>query len=522
MSRPREIAGRTNASSADAAAPVSAVNEKLYRDLIDNSLGLICSHDLDGKLLMINRAAAEALGYKREELEGKNFRDFIDPSLRVSFDQYIAHIAREGAAHGYLRLNTRSGEKVTWIYRNKLYQDAESPPVILGHAQDVTWRLKMEQRLRETTDNYVRLFEDAPVAYHEIDRNGMLLKLNRADCELFGCEKQHAVGRPVWELVVPEMQEESRRSVLRKLSGEQPLIPFFREFLRADGRRILAHVHENLILSASGEILGIRTAILDVTEQKRTELELRRLNLELDQRVAERTAELDRSHKRMREFVYTVSHDLQEPLRSIGSFAKLLRDRYADRLDADGMQFLEYVTSGTVRMAKLVSDLLAYSRVLHDHADSLEIVPLKEAVNIAAENLSRSIRLSGAVITCGDLPAVETSPHRLVQLLQNLIGNSIKYKGQDSPRIQIDARQEGAMWHISVQDNGVGIQEQDRKRIFGLFKRTQPGVASGSGVGLAICHAIVERHGGRIWMEPAAGGGSVFTFTLPCTALKGN
>jgi light-regulated signal transduction histidine kinase (bacteriophytochrome) len=150
------------------------------------------------------------------------------------------------------------------------------------------------------------------------------------------------------------------------------------------------NIHENLIRSGSGEILGIRSTLLDVTEQHRAEQELRRLNAELDKRVADRTAELNASNDRMREFVYTVSHDLQEPLRSIGSFAKLLRDRYSDTLDYDGVEFLEYVTTGAVRMSKLVKDLLAYSHVLHDDPDAFEEVPLCRDCRRKSEDFHRS------------------------------------------------------------------------------------------------------------------------------------
>ncbi|HYI97712.1 MAG TPA: ATP-binding protein, partial [Bryobacteraceae bacterium] len=318
------------------------------------------------------------------------------------------------------------------------------------------------------------------------------------------------------ELVAPEHAEESRRSVLSKLAGERPLVPFLREYVRHDGERLLLNIHENLIRSGNGEILGIRSTLLDVTEQHRAAQELLSLNAELDRRVAARTQELNTSNARMREFVYTVSHDLQEPLRSISSFAKLLRDRYAGRLDNDGIEFLEYVTTGAVRMSKLIKDLLAYSRVLHDDESLFQEVPLTNIVEVVAEILSTSINKSGATLTCGELPVVKANANRIIQLFQNLIGNSIKYRSDRPPAINIEARQDGGFWRISVTDNGIGIQPGDRGRIFGLFKRTPGGVAPGSGIGLAICHAIVERHGGRIWVETVPGGGSTFIFTLPC------
>ena len=194
-------------------------NEKLYRDLIENSLGLICAHDENGTLLTANRAAADALGYQISDLVGHNLREFTPPKFHRRVDTYIAHVLRNGTARGYLYLKTRTGEQATWVYRNKVYQEPGKPPIVLGHAQDVTWRLEIEREIQETTENYRRLFEDAPVAYHEIDKHGMVLRVNRAECELLGYEKQRVIGRPVWELVVPEHQAESKNSVLAKARG---------------------------------------------------------------------------------------------------------------------------------------------------------------------------------------------------------------------------------------------------------------------------------------------------------------
>jgi PAS domain S-box-containing protein len=489
-------------------------SEKLYRDLIENSLGLICAHDKKGNLLTVNRAAADSLGYEINELVGHNLREFTPQKFHGRVDTYIAHVLRNGAARGYLHLKTRTGQQVTWVYRNKVYQEPDRPPIVLGHAQDVTWRLEMEREIQATNENYRRLFEDAPVAYHEIDKHGILTKVNRAECELLGYEKQHVIGRPVWELVAPEHREESMRHVLRKLAGEQALAPFLREYIGRDGKRLLLCIHEKLIRSGSGEILGIRSTLLDVTEQHRVESELRRLNRELDARVADRTAELNVSNERMREFVYTVSHDLQEPLRSISSFAQLLKDLNKDQLNEEGIEFLDHVRAGTVRMSGLIRDLLAYSHVLHEESDFFEEVSLTQVVEDVREALTDSIESSGAKLICGELPTVRANPNRMVQLFQNLISNSIKYRSELAPVIRVDAQGEEGRWIISVTDNGAGIASADRDRVFGLFKRAKAGDVPGSGIGLAICHAIVERHGGRIWVEEAPGGGSMFRFTL--------
>jgi light-regulated signal transduction histidine kinase (bacteriophytochrome) len=239
------------------------------------------------------------------------------------------------------------------------------------------------------------------------------------------------------------------------------------------------------------------------------------LNAELDRRVSVRTAEVNRSNERLKEFVYTVSHDLQEPLRAVISFGALLRERYSNVLEGDGVEFLDYMTSGASRMSSLITDLLAYSRVLHDRSPVFQPVPLTDVFRIASENLLKAIEDSGASITHDSLPIVDANRNRMIQLAQNLLSNAIKYRASQPPRIDVSAERKAREWVISVTDNGAGVHKNDRERIFDLFTRTGNRRTPGSGVGLAICRAIVQQHGGVIWTEPASGGGSRFCFSLP-------
>lgn len=490
-------------------------SENFYRHLVENSLGLICSHDFQGVLTMVNRAAAESLGYQPEELIGRSLRDLIPAHFAGRVDAYLERIRKHGQARGYLELRTKAGAQVTWLYRNRVYAEPGEQPVVIGHAQDITWRLHMERTLRETADRFRGLFEDAPVAYHEIDAAGIIRRVNRAECELLGYGKDELIGKPVWDLVAMEQRSASREKVRLKLAGLEPLKPFHREYVRKDGSRLSLYIHEKLIHDHGGKVIGIRSTLLDLTAQRRVEDELRRLNATLDRRVAERTRELYESAERLREFVYTVSHDLQEPLRTITSFATLLKNRYSGSLDEDGIEFLNFISSGATRMSGLIQDLLTYSRVLHDEADDQQAVSLADALEVAKKNLSQAIQAKGARIVCGELPVVRARPYRIAQLFQNLLSNALKYCGDQPPEVHIWCDRIESAWLISVKDSGVGVPPEDRERIFGLFKRGRKSVESGSGVGLAICRAIVERHGGRIWVDPAGERGSIFRFTLP-------
>jgi PAS domain S-box-containing protein len=461
---------------------------------------------------MVNRAAAEAIGYSPEELNGRCLAEFVPEELRPRFAKYLHRVTTFGQAHGYLTLRAKSGKTVTWVYRNAVYGKL---PIVIGHAQDITWRLGMEKSLRDSNEQFRALFDDAPIAYHEADARGIVVRVNLAECELLGSEKHEIIGRPVWELVVPEQIEATKRHVQQVLSGQTPPAKAIREYALRDGRRLCVEVHDKLIRSAAGGVAGLRSTLLDITEQHRIETELRKLNLELDRRVHERTEQLRRSNERLKEFVYTVSHDLQEPLRAVMGFGELLRQRYGDVLDEDGMEFISFMVSGATRMSSLISDLLAYSRLLHDPSPLVQTVRLGDVLRIAEENLSSAIDSSHAVITQDDLPAVTANENRMVQLFQNLLSNAIKYSGGKSPRIHVSAERQSDGWVVSVADQGIGIAEKDHERIFHLFRRTAHDRAPGSGVGLAICRAIVHQHGGEIWVDSKAGEGSRFRFSLP-------
>ena len=486
--------------------------EDFYRHLVEHSLGLICCHNFDGVLVMVNSAAAGALGYTPEELVGRRLADFMPPELTPRFAKYLHRVTTLGEAHGYLTLLARSGERVTWVYRNAVYG---SLPLVIGHAQDITWRLRMEKSLKESNERFRAMFEDAPVAYHELDRHGVIVRVNRAECDLLGRSKHEIVGLPAWALVVPEQREASRLDIEGRLGGQAQSTHVVREYALKDGGSVHLVVHDKLIRSTSGEIAGIRSTLLDVTEQLRVETELRKVNVDLDRRVVERTAELNRSNERMREFVYTVSHDLQEPLRAVMSFGELLRDRYANVLNGDGLEFLEFMRSGASRMSSLISELLGYSRLLHDSSPAMAFVSLEEVLQAAEANLSSAVSEADAVITHDALPGVTANQNRMLQLFQNLIGNAIKYNSGQPPRIHVSAERGESAWIISVSDNGVGIPDEARERIFQLFKRTGDRRQPGTGVGLAICRAIVHQHGGEIWVDSSAGTGSTFRFLLP-------
>ena len=226
-------------------------------------------------------------------------------------------------------------------------------------------------------------------------------------------------------------------------------------------------------------------------------------------------AELARSNRDLEQFAYVASHDLHEPLRMVAAYTQLLSERYQGKLDETADKYIHYAVDGALRMQRLVQDLLAFSRLGHG-AGERRTVQCKAVVEMAVQNLRVAIEESHAEVICGDLPELVADASQLAQLFQNLIGNAIKFRGTQPPRIQVEAEKVGREWIFSVTDNGIGIAPEHADIIFVIFKRLHSRTEyAGNGIGLAICKKIVEHHGGRIWMESEPRRGTTFRFTLP-------
>jgi light-regulated signal transduction histidine kinase (bacteriophytochrome) len=289
-----------------------------------------------------------------------------------------------------------------------------------------------------------------------------------------------------------------------------------------------------------------RTGQLHVAQEQlqQTNLELHQLTLKLEQRVIERTQELEQLNKSLlleikqrkraeaelqiandalrhansdlEQFAYSASHDLQEPLRMVSTYSQMLKKRYGGKLDARADQYIGYTVEGATRMERLITDLLTYTSMTSTPERATMSADANEALLCAISNLHAAIEGSGAVITRPTLPRVWMQPVHLQQVFQNLLGNAIKYRSKESPKIVIDAVRREDEWLFSVQDNGIGIDGQYASDIFGIFKRLHSAAEySGTGMGLAICKRIVERYSGRVWVESQLGNGATFHFTVP-------
>jgi light-regulated signal transduction histidine kinase (bacteriophytochrome) len=231
--------------------------------------------------------------------------------------------------------------------------------------------------------------------------------------------------------------------------------------------------------------------------------------------LAEQAEELQRSNRDLEQFAYVASHDLQEPLRKVASFCQLLERRYKGQLDERADQYIAFAVDGAKRMQQLINDLLAFSRVGRLTSGFAEVA-LADCLASALRNLAAAIEASEAEVTADDLPVVQGEATLLVQLLQNLIGNAVKFRGPEAPRVHIGAHRDGDTWEFSCADNGIGIEPQYAERIFVIFQRLHPkDEYEGTGIGLAMCTKIVEYHGGHIWLDTTVERGTTFRWTIP-------
>ncbi len=293
------------------------------------------------------------------------------------------------------------------------------------------------------------------------------------------------------------------------------------EAARAEMQRI-NEVMEGRVLERTSDLRTSKTALhREIVERQQVGASLRESesNLlmareEFEKDTVTHTEELERSNRELEQFAYVASHDLQEPLRAISGCVQILERRYKDQLDARGHELIAHTVEGVARLRELIEGLLAYSRVGRVGAE-MEPVSLEDALAAARQHLEWAITETGAVVEHEALPMVCGNRGQLVQLLQNLIGNALKYRGVTAPRVRISAHQEREMWTIAVRDNGIGIEAQYFDRVFSIFQRLHTrDEYPGTGIGLAICKRIVEQAGGAIWIESELGVGSTFYFML--------
>src|SRR5947208_3272248 len=496
-------------------------SEARKRAILESALDSVISIDHEGRLIEFNQAAEGTFGYTRESVFGKPIAELIiPPSLRERHHRGFARYFTTGETSVIgkrLEITAMRADGTEFPVELTVTRvGVKSPPTFTAFIRDITERKQAEEQFR-------LVVEAAPTGMVMVNGEGSILLVNMQLEKLFGYERSELVGQPIETLVPARFRGQHpghRRGFFaapspRAMGAGRDLYG-----LRKDGNEFPVEIGLNPIETPDG--IAVMASIIDITERKRSETELQDLMRTLEQRVAERTKalaeharELARSNADLEKFAYASSHDLQEPLRMVTSYMQLLERRYKSQLDKRAQEYIGYAVDGAFRMRTLITDLLTYARV---GAESLRYVPTdcSALLTECLENLKFSIKDSGARVTCDALPTVTADPTSLAQVFQNLLSNAIKYRRAAPPHIHVAAERKDGEVVLSVRDNGIGIDPEYFDRIFIIFQRLHTNAEySGTGVGLAICKKIIERHGGRLWVDSKPGEGSTFYFTLP-------
>lgn len=514
------------ASSADPSNAASAIAR--LTTIIESALDAVVMMNDRGEITGWNPQAEAVFGWRRDEALGQRLADLIIPEQhRAAHRQGLAHFLSTGEGPVLdKRLELTALRRGSYEFPVELAISAiqlSDRFEFSAFIRDITERKRLEDRFRATV-------ESAPMAMVMTDAVGAIVLVNTETEKLFGYTREELLGRSV-EALMPERFRFHHPQLRLKFFGspEARRTGTGRDLfgLRKDGTELPVEIGLNPIHTSEG--LFILSAIVDIRERKRLEAALREANEQLEERVEQRTAQLasrtqeleraievlERSNRELQRFAYVASHDLQTPLRSISGFVQLLQAGYAGRLDEQADDWIRRTVQAIQHMQMLIRDLIAYTSV-DSRSRPFQPVPFHEVFNAAVALLDASIRDSGAQVTCTDLPTVFGDPLQLTQLLENLIGNALKYHGDQPPRVHISAERRENDWVFSVRDNGLGIEPKYHEQIFEIFQRLHdPQDYPGTGMGLAVCRRVVHRHGGRIWLESEPGHGSTFYFTLP-------
>ena len=369
--------------------------------------------------------------------------------------------------------------------------ERETGMFVLASVVDISARKRAEARFRAAV-------ESAPNGMVMIDRAGKIILVNREIERLFGYEREELLGQPIERLVPTRFRDRHptfrsdffTHPQTRSMGAGRDLFG-----VRKDGIEFPVEIGLNPIETDEG--IFVLASVVDISARKKAVEELRRSNAELER------------------FAYVASHDLQEPLRMVGNYVQLLGKRYRGKLDSDADEFIGFALDGAVRMQRLIEDLLAYSRVSSRGAE-FSPTDADAVLDRALAHLKLAIENANALVTRDRLPVIPADQSQLEHVFLNLIGNAIKFRGTERPTVHVGAAPQDGDWLFSVRDNGIGIESQYFDRIFVIFQRLHGREQyPGTGIGLAITKRIVERHGGRIWVESEPGRGSTFFFTLP-------
>ena len=486
-----------------------AAMEGRYRGLLEAAPDAMVVVNQQGEIVLLNVQAENQFGYSRDELVGQQVTNIIPEGFAerlIADDLRSAADALAQVIGTGIELSARRKDGSEFPIEIMLSPlDSTEGILVTAAIRDISVRKAAEEHLGQMEGRYRGLLEAAPDAMVVVNQGGEIVLLNVQAENQFGYSRDELIGQQVKNIIPEGFAERLIADDLRSAAdalAQQIGTGIELSARRKDGSEFPIEIMLSPLDSAEGVL--VTAAIRDISVRKAAELNL-----------LQNVEELNRSNEELGQFAYIASHDLQEPLRMVTSYTQLLSRRYKGQLDADADEFIAFAVDGAIRMQRLIEDLLAFSRVATT-GNELVDTSSEYALEQALQNLHWAIKDSGALVTHDPMPTVQADGMQLVQLFQNLIGNAIKYQNPGIPQVHISAtRDSAARWNFAIKDNGLGIDPQFFERIFGMFQRLHKrDEFSGTGIGLAICKKIVERHGGDLTVKSAVGQGSTFSFAL--------
>ncbi|MFD1564606.1 ATP-binding protein [Haloarchaeobius amylolyticus] len=523
-------------------------HHQAYTDRVLNAVDdIFYVLDPDGTLHRWNESLCKITGCPDSEIASMTAVDLIDDGDHDRITTAIAEGFETGSVQLEATLHTSEGERIPYEFAASRVETPDGEPMLAGIGRDVSERMARERELERRasqqqvvadlgqlaleTDDLDELMHDASrqvasvldtdyAKVLDLDDAGDELLLRQGvgwDDGLVGTATVAAVeanSQAAYTLeqdqpiVVEDLETDDRFSGPELLTNHDVRSGISTIIGPIDDPWGILATHDTEPKGFTDEDVSFVQSVANVLAET---IERQQYRTDLEDLVAD----LEESNKRLEQFAYAASHDLQEPLRMVSSYLQLIERRYGDELDADGREFLAFAVDGAERMRDMIDGLLQYSRV-ETRGDPFEPVDLEAVLEDARKNLRMKIDEHGAEITTEDLPRVEGDDGQLRQVFQNLLSNAIEYSGEGDPRVHVSAERDGTTWTISVADSGIGIDPDEQDRIFEVFQRLHSREThNGTGIGLALCERIIERHGGEIWVDSEPGEGATFSFTLP-------
>jgi len=485
-------------------------SEEKLRSIFEAIQDALIITTAEGHIVSVNEAAVRLHGVaSKDELIGKAALEFVVEEYRQKVYEHGLKALRN---EGYLdrleyKVRRIDGKEFEAEFSGVPLRDEEGN--LIGWvtlSRDITDRKCMEKKLRESEEKLRRTFEAIQDSLIITTLDGHIVDLNEAAVRLHGFkEKGEMIGLNAVEFVVEEYRQAVYEHGVKAFQGGGYIDRLEHRVRQADGTEFEAEFSGVPLFDDDGNLAGWVTLSRDITERKKMEAKIQQL---LD--------ELKRSNTELEQFAYVASHDLQEPLRMVSSYLQLLARRYKGKLEADADEFIEFAVDGSTRMMAMIQALLIYSRV-GTKGKPPEPTDCEEVLAQTLKGLQAALQERGAEVTHDPLPTIMADGVQMGQLFQNLIGNGIKFQEEGvQPHVHVSVKDEGDNWLFSFGDNGIGIDSQYKDRIFVIFQRLHGKQEyKGTGIGLAVCKRIVERHGGRIWVESEPGKGATFLFTIP-------